>query len=50
MAQKEDSGRGTYKIGYKEEQSDTNEDEEVEWISSNMHALHKGKRSLQRQC
>ena len=28
-AQKEDSERGIYKIGYEEEQSDTNEDEEV---------------------
>ena len=32
MAQKEDSGRSTYKIGIEETQSDTNEDEEVEWI------------------
>ena len=44
MAQKEDSGRGTYKIGYEEAQSDTNENEEIEWISGNIHALlHKGK-------
>ena len=43
MAQKEDSGRDTYKIGYEEAQSDTNEDEEVEWISGNINALHKGK-------
>ena len=42
-AQKEDSARGTNKIGYEEAQSDTNEDEEVEWISGNMHAFHKGK-------
>ena len=39
----EDSGRGTYKIGYNEAQSDTKEDEEVEWISGNIHALRKDK-------
>ena len=43
MAQKEDSGRSTYKISYEEAQSDTNEGEEVEWISGNIHSLHKGK-------
>ena len=37
----EDSGRGAYKIGYEEAQSDTNEDEEVEWISGN---IHRGRR------
>ena len=37
MAQKEDSGRGTYRIGYEEAQSDTNENEEVEWIGGNIH-------------
>ena len=42
-AQKEDSGRGTYKIGYEEVEPDTNEDEEVEWISGSIHVLHKGK-------
>ena len=39
----EDCGRGTYNVGYEEAQSDTNEDEEVEWISGNILALHKGK-------
>ena len=43
MAQKEDSGRGTYKIDYEKAQSDTSEDEEFEWISGNIHTLHKGK-------
>ena len=43
MAQKEDNGRGTYKIDYEEAESDTIEDEEVEWISSNIDTLHKGK-------
>ena len=32
------------KIGYEEAQSETNENEEVEWISGNIHALHKGKK------
>ena len=44
MAQKEDSGRGTYKIGYEEAQSDTNEDKKVEWIIGNIHASHKRKK------
>ena len=43
MAQKGESGRSTYKIGYEEAQSDTNENEEVEWLNGNIHALHKGK-------
>ena len=41
-AEKEDSGRGTYKICCEEAQSDTNEDA-VEWISGDSHTLHKGK-------
>ena len=43
LAQKGHSGRSTYKIGYEEAQSDTNENEEVEWLSGNIHALHKEK-------
>ena len=43
MAQKEDNSRGTCKIGHEKAQSDTNENEKVEWISGNIHALHKGK-------
>ena len=42
LAQKGDSGRSTYKIGY-EAQSDTNENEEVNWLSGNIHPLHKAK-------